>query len=213
MPTFTTFFRAAVMIATGILVVKGWQLYGPSAEQMKSFAGRAIELAHESWNGSDQAESNGSLAADPQGLAASFAPAADRPAFASGTADAPHADLGAAPAFAAPVAPAVFADSTAAEEPALAASDKMAASEGIEGDRMAALLAHLEQLGGVEPQLVAWGSSGRLYRFSCRAALADSPSFSRHFESVAAEPLVAVEEVVAQVEGWRTARRDEGLLR
>jgi hypothetical protein len=36
---------------------------------------------------------------------------------------------------------------------------------------------------------------------------------TQHFESVAAEPALAVEQVVAQVEAWRTARQNNGLLR
>ena len=33
MPSFTTIYRAAVMLAVGAIVFKGWQMYGPPAEQ------------------------------------------------------------------------------------------------------------------------------------------------------------------------------------
>ena len=74
-------------------------------------------------------------------------------------------------------------------------------------------MTRLKELGGIEPQLVAWGSSGQLYRFRCQATLADTPSFTRHFEAVAAEPPAAVEQVVAKVEAWRTAEQDRSRLR
>jgi hypothetical protein len=82
-----------------------------------------------------------------------------------------------------------------------------------DGDRLPKLLARLEQLGGIDPQLAAWGSSGQLYRFRCRATLADAPNYTRHFEAVAPEPLVAVENVIAKVEAWRTAHRASDQLR
>jgi hypothetical protein len=66
-----------------------------------------------------------------------------------------------------------------------------------------ALLAELTKLGVHEPKLAPWGSGGQLYRFCCRATWGQSPQISRHFESVAAEPAVAVEKVLAQVTSWR----------
>jgi hypothetical protein len=68
------------------------------------------------------------------------------------------------------------------------------------------LLTRLAELGGIDPALEPWGTSGNLYRFRCRAALADSPQITRHFEAVAAEQLVAVENVVAEVQSWRAER-------
>jgi hypothetical protein len=68
------------------------------------------------------------------------------------------------------------------------------------------LLTRLKELGGIEPALEPWGASGNLYRFCCRAALADNPQITRHFEAVAAEQRVAVENVVAKVQSWRAER-------
>jgi hypothetical protein len=65
---------------------------------------------------------------------------------------------------------------------------------------------HLAELGAVDPQLGTWGSSGQMYRFCCRVALNEAPQVTRHFESIAAEPLAAVEAVVTKVEAWRTAQ-------
>ena len=36
---------------------------------------------------------------------------------------------------------------------------------------------------------------------------------TQHFESVAAEPAAAVEQVLAKVEAWKVAQRDGGTLR
>ncbi len=71
----------------------------------------------------------------------------------------------------------------------------------------------LEQLGAADTHLSPWGSEGQLFRFSCRAPLANAPTMTQHFESVAAEPSLAVEQVVAKVEAWRVAQRDGGTLR
>jgi hypothetical protein len=51
-----------------------------------------------------------------------------------------------------------------------------------------------------------------MYRFCCRASWAGTPAFTRHFEAVAAEPLAAVEQVVAKVEDWRAAQSDSATL-
>jgi hypothetical protein len=220
MPTSNTFFRAAVMLATGVLLVRGWQLFGPSPEQMKSFTGRAIELAHETWNGPNPTAGGGNLTADPQSIAPPLA-AISLPPPGAPSEHQPITAQDVAPAFDTLKAPPVFAAATTNTPPALtpssqpgpAAANATIAVADASDDRLPPLLARLEALGGVDPQLVPWGSSGRLYRFCCRASLADTPSFSRHFESVAAEPLVAVEEVVAKVEAWRTARREADPLR
>jgi hypothetical protein len=74
-------------------------------------------------------------------------------------------------------------------------------------DRVSELISHLRQLGAAETNLTPWGG-GNLYRFSCRAPLANAPAMTQHFESVAAEPEKAVAAVVAKVEAWRVAERD-----
>jgi hypothetical protein len=70
---------------------------------------------------------------------------------------------------------------------------------------MPLLMNRLAELGAEEPHLTKWGSSGQLYRFCCRASVDTAPTITRHFEAVAAEPLAAVENVIAKVEAWRTA--------
>jgi hypothetical protein len=80
-------------------------------------------------------------------------------------------------------------------------------------DRLPPLFSRLEALGVTDPQLAPWGLSGQMYRFCCRASWAGTPAFTRHFEAVAAEPLSAVEQVVAKVEAWRNIQHDETAVR
>jgi hypothetical protein len=195
MPSFTTVLRAAVMLVAAIVVVKGWQLYGPSAEQMKSWTARIAEQIHIALSDRPQlapaadesASELKSAAAAPTSLPDAFAPASriEATEFAE--------------------VPPLTADST--KGPALGANNLVSIPQtaSIESERMPTLLARLERLGATDPQLAAWGS-GKLYRFCCRAALAETSQYTRHFESVAAEPLVAVEQVVAKVEAWRVAQ-------
>jgi hypothetical protein len=187
MAAITTLFRAVVMLATLAIVFKGWQLYGPSSEQLRSFAARAVELADE-W-----------LATGRQPVPADATP----------------------PAVAAP--PAWNADASSATvamvepprlEPAPVAQSAPAEQPGDDDQRrLQALLAWLERLGARDTELQPWGASGQLYRFTCRASWADTPKYTRHFESVAAEPLLAVEQVASKVDAWRSAQRGSTQLR
>jgi hypothetical protein len=76
-----------------------------------------------------------------------------------------------------------------------------------ENPQLTSLLEHLTTLGVRDQQLTPWGSGGDLMRFSCDAPWANSPSFSRHFEAVAATPEAAVEQVAAQIEAWQRGQR------
>jgi hypothetical protein len=203
MPRFTTIFRMIVMAIAAVIAVEGWQRYGPSTQQVKSLASRVLKIAHESLNKPElkPAETSGLVDNRP----------GDSPAFTAAPLTAPvvtapvaqDGDFPAAPAIFAPVARAESIRTTSIEPPSSFESD---------ADRLPALMNRLKELGGSEPQLVSWGSGGQLYRFCCQATLDDSPSFKRHFESVASEPSVAVEEVVAKVEAWRT-EQDRSRLR
>ena len=51
-------------------------------------------------------------------------------------------------------------------------------------------------------EVAPWGSGG-LVRFTCEAPWANSPSFSRHFEAVAATPEAAVEQVATDIAAWQ----------
>jgi hypothetical protein len=216
--SFTTIYRIVVMIAVGAIVFKGWQLYGPTTEQVKSAAVTTIEIA-------ESALKRETAASEKSGTEkASLAPAftsntqqswlADpaRPAAATLTQSAPSASSAVLATGPVPASPALITlppVEQSASAPAPAAAPAASKPE----DRVPVLLSQLEKMGAAESKLAPWGDSGHLYRFSCRAALADSPSLSRHFESVAEEPAAAVEQVVAKVEAWRTAQRMDTSIR
>jgi hypothetical protein len=203
MPSFSTILRAVAMLIAAIIVVKGWQLYGPSAEQMKSWTAQLAEQVHLALSerpqlAPDSAEPESELKSAtiaPVSLPDVVAPASSFEA--TGFAEVPPLT---------PEAPNGRAPGTANLVPA-------SQTASLESERMPTLLARLERLGAVDPQLAAWGSGGKLYRFCCRAPLADTPRYARHFESVAAEPFVAVEQVVAKVEAWRVEQGTSANLR
>jgi hypothetical protein len=205
------------MVAAGIIIVKGWQTWGPSGDQLRSIARRAMEVA-QAWNRPQPPTEAAHESIDPNAVA---------PAFPQSTADtapslAGTPGLGSLPEHAAPNVtpdgPAVAASQLSSqpastEFPAALPSSNAPASPTVEVDRMSTLMSRLEELGGIDPDLVAWGTSGKLYRFRCRARWGESPMHTRHFESVATEPLVAVEDVLAKVQAWRAAERGGSRLR
>jgi len=208
-------FRAIVMVAVGAAAFKGWQLYGPSNDKVKAFVVRASEMAQSAWK-DYQGKGKDTDAQSP------VEQRSVAPAFAQ-TIQPPSADVSVtAPPLAAqtPVAnqsasviPSTIAPPAQAPPitPIVGTAPPAAASAG--DDRVHTLLSRLQQLGGADPSVAPWGSSGQLFRCCCQAPLGNSPGVTQHFESVAAEPALAVEQVVAQVEAWQTARRDNGLLR
>lgn len=214
MPSFTTVVRAIVMVAVGAAVFKGWQLYGPSNEQVKNFAVRATEMAQSAWK---DHQGKGKTADDQPLVEQNSGPPAFAQTIQPPTADAsvtapplavqtpPARSAGVVPSTAAPQAPAPPIT------PVTETAPPAAATAG--DDRVHALLSRLQQLGTADPKVAAWGSSGHLFRCCCQAPLASSPAVTQHFEAVAAEPALAVQQVVAQVEAWQTARRNDGLLR
>jgi hypothetical protein len=202
MPSFTTIFRAVVMVVVGAVAVKGWQLFGPTNEQVKKTVAQAIDMAksvlptEEKQNNNampDPRSAGSQLGANPAPpTLTAQAPASsgqsEAPKLLPGTDGAPRTTLNQTPVTAPPAPP----------------SQPLTAS----GDRMPELMARLQKLGADNTSLAPWGNSGRLYRFSCRAPLVRTPAMTQHFESVATEPTVAVEEVLAKVEAWRVAQRD-----
>lgn len=200
MSSLRTVFRAVVMIATGIVIVKGWGLYGPTNEQLKSLTASALEKAARAWNQPSQETALAQPpASDPRILLpqqvtadANAAPLASTESFSEAPPLVPLANSG-------PNTLSSNGDSIAStheplkDDPADAVSD---------------LLSQLQKIGGAEAQVAPWGSSGGLYRCCCRAKLGEESALARHFEAVAAEPAAAVEQVVAKVEAWRTEQQN-----
>jgi hypothetical protein len=214
MPSFTTFFRAIVMLVVGVVGFKGWQMYGPPTDQVKSAAMRAVDFAQAAWKNFQSTDKPTQQTVQPQAPAPPFVqtlqpPAADvavAPPLSTSTQSlSPNPPIGSIPSTSAP-APQTPVTPLAATSPASGAASA-------NDDRVKALVSRLEQLGGADPKVSSWGSGGHLYRCCCQAPLGNSPAVTQHFESVAAEPALAVEQVVAKVEAWRTAQRGGGVMR
>ena len=200
MPSFTTIFRAVVMVAVVVVAVKGWKLYGPTNEQVKTVATQAIEMVKSRLESQQPATPDPRTAAPPLAVANPIPPTADNLS--------PPAKLSPAEA------PGLFPNTGAAPAPPTnlppitPLTEATGQSTGAGDERMTGLMSRLQQLGAADTRLVPWGDGGQLYRFSCKAPLAAVPTMTQHFESVANEPTVAVEQVLAKVEAWRVAQRD-----
>jgi hypothetical protein len=197
MPSLKTFYRAVVMIVTGVIVVKGWQLYGPSTEQVKTFAVAAMEKAQTAWNASQQPADDAAIAAnDPRTSALVAEPQAAASTTAPANVEAPQlvTSANAGPDTLGGIGSAV----TATQEPL---SDKRA--DGVE-----ALMTRLQEMGGADAEVGAWGSSGELFRCCCKAKFAETSPLARHFEAVANEPTAAIAQVVSKVEAWRMEQQN-----
>ena len=207
MPSLTTIFRAVVMLAVGAVVFKGWQMYGPPTEQGEN-DGRASRRygtgGVEEFSGARTRMRSRQLSrrrlrrhllkrlSRPRMTRAIVPPALSTPDTHAEPADGRSSHC-------------VCAVDAVAH---YATGCDIAAPASTSDDRVQTLMSRLEQLGGADPKIGTWGSSGHLFRCCCQAPLANSPAVTQHFESVAAEPALAVEQVVAKVEAWRTAQRD-----
>ncbi len=79
--------------------------------------------------------------------------------------------------------------------------------------RLEPRLARLRTLGVEEYVLEPWGAGNRLYRFRCEMPLAAGGQATEQFEAVAADPQASIEQVVADVSSWQTARAGGTILR
>jgi hypothetical protein len=204
MPSTQTFFRLLVMVGIGVMAVKGWHLYGPTNEQVKKTVTQAVEVVQGAIN--SRRQSTADTALDPR-----LAPAASN-------VNQPAVTMAPAPAILPSPTP-----TSQAEAPKLlmdrgASSISPTSSADVSPpagptDRLPELMSRLQKLGAADTNLAPWGSDGHMYRFSCRAPLASAPAMTQHFESVADQPTIAVEQVLAKVEAWQVAQRDGGKVR
>ena len=209
MPSFQTLFRAVVMVVIGVVGFKAWKLYGPTNEQVKSTASHVVELVQSAIQSRQPAPN---AAADPRVAAPQLTPSQGS-AVAAPPMSPSSPIQGEAPKLLAQGDAVPVVNNPPAEVPSAPAGSPVVAGAPGSGDRVSELMARLQQLGAAETKLAPWGSDGRLYRFSCRAPLPSAPTMTQHFESVAAEPAAAVEQVLAKVEAWKVAQRDDGTLR
>lgn len=203
MPSMKTLFRAAVMVVVVVVGVKAWKLYGPPNEQVKSTFTQVVETVQstiQNWR-----QPNANTPPDPRAGAPPIAqapPAAPPPATLIAQADAPQL----LPQSASP-APPILATPGASHE-STNTGKEWSSDAAADGDRTQQLVSRLQQLGAADTKLAPWGGDGNMYRFTCRAPLANAPSMTQHFESIAADPAAAVQEVLSKVESWQIAQRE-----
>ena len=187
MASIQTFVRTVVMLATLGLLAKLWYHHGPTVEELQVIGVRVAEIAQQTWTDYWQSrDANSSLAGEAPVAPAPFSPP-------SNALQPIHAE----PSATRLPAPSPIQLASAVAAPPLAPATSAAS------DPVQRMLDELTQWGVRDSQLEPWGTSGRLYRFSCSAPWARSPSFSRHFEAVADSRLAAVEQVAAEIRDWR----------
>jgi hypothetical protein len=212
MPSLTTVYRTTVMVASAVIIVKGWQYYGPSAAQVHAIAQRAAEIGQETWNRVHSPDGSGRLApaishSKALGVVSQHQAVPASPLSSAKSEVVPEpftSDTQSGPPGV--EAPPMFSQAAPSAESLASGSQNSSNLAVTDTSALTMLLTRLAELGGIEPALEPWGTSGNLYRFRCRATLADTPQITRHFEAVAAEQLVAVENVVAKVQSWRAER-------
>ncbi len=64
----------------------------------------------------------------------------------------------------------------------------------------------LRSYGATYYLLETWGNEGELYRFHCKMAVGNNPSYTRHFEATDRDSLRAMSQVLERVEAWRNGR-------
>ena len=106
--------------------------------------------------------------------------------------------------------PAAFDRSSVAGQPENAAPRLLAdnsqspAGQPLGGDaRFKQIQQRLQQLGATYYLLETWGDQNDAYRFYCRMAIGGNQHVTKAFNSVAHEPLVAMTNVLQQVESWQ----------
>jgi hypothetical protein len=64
----------------------------------------------------------------------------------------------------------------------------------------------LRELGATYYLLETWGAGGDRYRFFCKMAIAGNADYNRNriFQATAVDPLRAMQDVLGQVEQWRS---------
>jgi len=81
------------------------------------------------------------------------------------------------------------------------------------GDRFEAVSRRLKELDVEYMRLEAADARGEQFHFHCHVPLGNETTYSRPFEALAADPVAAMERVLAEVEAWRAAREHSPRIR
>lgn len=197
-----TLFRATVMLSVLVGLPGAWIYYGPLPTGAQRVVDRVVAIAKET-AGWEKAEAKPRPTWD---FTKSEPIASERLGGGTGGTEVMNS-------------PARYAESRSVESPgasleigkALPAIEPPPAKAPTTlAERVEPLLTQLRQYGVAEYALERWGGDGKLYRFHCEMPIAGG-SLTQQFEAVAANPEASVEQVVAEVAQWRTAREAAGM--
>ena len=189
-----TLFRAAVMLSVLVGLPGAWIYYGPLPTGAQRVVDRFVAIAKEAtgWKETEvKPQPTWDFTKSAPIVGESLAVGAEGINPPARYAEVPAAPLQIGGALPLPEAPPAKAPSTLAE-------------------RVEPLLTQLRQFGVAEYALERWGGDGKLYRFHCEMPIGGG-SLTQQFEAVAANPEASVEQVVAEVSQWRTARQAGGM--
>ena len=178
--------RATIMLLILVGLPAAWVYYGPLPPNAQKVADRVIELAQEALGWQTQPQTTEVITAPRYSNNADSAESVTNDMFVD--------------------SPVVPASEIAAEKPNPLGNTSL--SEQVEP-----LLVKLRGLGAAQYSLEKWGDAGRMYRFCCAMPLAQSKEVTRQFEAISEDPRTSIQQVLAEVSHWHTARQDQGLLR
>jgi hypothetical protein len=90
--------------------------------------------------------------------------------------------------------------------PGGAAAGQIPTRAGEPTDPFTSMERKLRSYGATYYLLETWGNEGELYRFHCKMAIGNNPSYTRHFEATDRDALRAMSQVLERVESWRSGR-------
>lgn len=79
-------------------------------------------------------------------------------------------------------------------------------SNNATADALSRLQGELRRRGVTYSLLESWGEDANEYRFHCKVAVAGNTRYYRNFESVSADPLSAMRQVLSQIEAWQSGQ-------
>lgn len=189
METFRVVYRAIVMACTLVVGAMAYRAYGPELEKLGPVLTRAKQ------------ELCDAMSPTPSSL----------PPVADAEPAPPEQFLPpAGPMVHAPAAPPLVDPQV---QPAGGQEEILPATAAEDSSPVARVVRELASRGVEQYALTPWGEEGRFYRFHCSAPWGGSAGFTRHFEAITADPVLAAEQVLEQVTRWQTASSDQPLRR
>lgn len=195
------FLRAVVMLVTLVGLPAAWIYYGPLPPGPQRVVDRFVEVARDAFGWKQEPKSS---VPETQTAAPRFESADDRdsvPRLLDSTV------TPTAPAASNPRVSLVSAQTPVENFPLFPLAENE--PPDTPGDLAQQLEPHftlLRSLGASDYKLEKWGDAGREYRFVCSVPLGADAALERNFQTIDADPVAAVRQVVGEVTSWQNAR-------